>query len=350
MLSQTPTAFRQLSRAALSAGTPRTSLRTIVFGGERLEPAVLAGWIGEYGDQVPRLVNMFGITEITVHGSIRPITAADLLSNRSPIGRPLDDLEFRLLDKHQRPVRAGEVGELFVAGPGVASGYLNRAELTSAKFLTDAGGDGRVYRTGDLAMLDGGEYFYLGRTDDQLQFRGFRVEPGEVAAAIRTDRAVHDAVVTAEQRPDGEQYLVCYYLPSTTSIDAPAVEARLRSLANDRLPSHLRPSLFVQISAIPLTDNGKLNQAGLPLVAVGADTQPAGSGDESPQARLTVIWMELLGMDHVEPDADFFELGGDSLAAISMVAEAELVGIDLSIEQLFAHPTIAGLLAVRQAQ
>ncbi|RQY46732.1 amino acid adenylation domain-containing protein, partial [Burkholderia stagnalis] len=189
VLSQTPSAFRLLDR---QPGT-LPALRLVVFGGEALAPASLRGWFDRYGDARPRLVNMYGITETTVHVTARTLRSADADAPLSPIGEPLADLSLQLLDRHGEPVLDGVPGEIHVGGAGVARGYLNRPGLTAARFVPDPHGapGARRYRAGDLAQRQAdGEIHYLGRADQQIKIRGFRIEPGEIEAALRAHPAV----------------------------------------------------------------------------------------------------------------------------------------------------------------
>lgn len=189
VLNQTPSAFRQLltvmfAAEADPAATAGLALRLVIFGGERLDPRMLEPWIGRHGDHWPALVNMYGITETTVHCTYRQLSVADLDGNgESPIGVPLPDLRVHLLDGEGSPVPDGMPGEMYVAGAGLARGYLNRPQLTSERFLAagDWLGEERLYRTGDRAVRrPNGDLVYLGRTDDQMKVRGYRVEPGEI--------------------------------------------------------------------------------------------------------------------------------------------------------------------------
>src|SRR5262249_10127491 len=199
-LNQTPSAFRQLIAADEQRGAP-LALRYVIFGGEALQIDALAPWFDRHGDEVPRLVNMYGITETTVHVTYRPVTRADVAAGRgSMIGQPIPDLELKILDEHMQPVPIGVPGELYVGGAGVAPGYLRRPELNAARFIPDpfeptAGKGRRLYRSGDLVRpLPDGDIEYLGRIDHQVQLRGFRVELGEIEAALTSHPDVAEAV------------------------------------------------------------------------------------------------------------------------------------------------------------
>ncbi|WP_148294319.1 amino acid adenylation domain-containing protein, partial [Azospirillum sp. B506] len=226
VLNQTPSAFRQLVPVALAAPRDALSLRLVVFGGEALEMESLRCWFDRFGDVRPRLVNMYGITETTVHVTHRPLSVADLpapgaAEARSeagaPVGMPLGDLRWYFLDRHLQPVPPGVAGEIHVGGPGLARAYLNRPGLTAERFVADPFcgdfGDpgGRLYRSGDLARCwPDGRVEYLGRADQQIKLRGFRIEPGEIEAAIRRQPAVADAAVLLRGDGAGDRRLVAY--------------------------------------------------------------------------------------------------------------------------------------------
>ena len=215
MLNQTPSAFRQLIQADLAEPPADYALREVIFGGEALELQALKPWFERYGDRRPRLVNMYGITETTVHVTYRPISLADVEAGRgSVIGEPIPDLYIRLLDERGEPVPIGVPGEIWVGGAGVAKGYLNRPELTAERFVADPfdpAGQARLYRAGDLARrLPDGDLEFLGRSDAQVKIRGFRIELGEIEAALAAHPEVADAAVIAREDTPGDKRLVAY--------------------------------------------------------------------------------------------------------------------------------------------
>ncbi len=215
ILNQTPSAFRQLIQADLDEAPAPYALREIIFGGEALELQSLKPWIERYGDARPRLVNMYGITETTVHVTYRPITRADVEAGRgSVIGRPIPDLYIRLLDERGEPVPVGVPGEIWVGGAGVANGYLNRPELTAQRFVTDPfdpSRSARLYRAGDLARrLPDGDLEFLGRIDAQVKIRGFRIELGEIEAALDAHPMVRESAVITREAGPGDVRLVAY--------------------------------------------------------------------------------------------------------------------------------------------
>jgi amino acid adenylation domain-containing protein len=350
VLNQTPSAFRQLSRIdAAQDGAEPLSLRAVIFGGEALEPASLRGWMQRHGDVQPRLINMYGITETTVHVTYRPLTLSDANTvTGSVIGEPLPDLQCYLLDKNLEPVPLGVCGEIYVGGTGLARGYLNRAELTAERFMPDpfareAGA--RFYRTGDLARrLGNGDIEYLGRADEQVKVRGFRIEPGEIETVLLTHTSLRAAVVVA--RPDtkatsGDQRLCAYVLARRKG------ELRvdeLRAYVKERLPEHMIPAVFVELEEIPLTAHGKLDKRRLP--------EPGGWRPEFEkryeaarngiEAMLSELWSEVLGVEHVGIHDDFFDLGGDSIKGVIFIDHLQgRLGEIVHVVNIFNAPTIA---------
>jgi acyl-coenzyme A synthetase/AMP-(fatty) acid ligase len=347
VLNQTPSAFRQLVQADLARPKAELALRYVIFGGEALELQSLRPWFERHGDERPLLVNMYGITETTVHVTYRPIRLADLDSGQgSVIGEPIPDLRVYILDAHQQPVPLGVAGELYVGGAGVARGYLNRAELTAQRFVADpftpANGS-RLYRTGDLARrLANGDIEYLGRIDDQVKIRGHRIELGEIEAALSQHPAVRETVVLAREDSPGEKRLVAYVV----STDAPAdLSERLRAHLRERLPEYMVPAAFVALEALPLTPNGKVDRRALPAPDGAAYTT---RGYEAPvgevEAKLARIWAEVLKLERVGRHDNFFELGGHSLLATQVATRVRgALGVELPLRELFAAPMIADL-------
>ncbi|MET1072477.1 MAG: amino acid adenylation domain-containing protein, partial [Umezawaea sp.] len=350
VLNQTPTAFRQLSDAAREEGFDGHSLRLVVFGGERLDPAALRDWFAHHGDVRPRLVNMYGITETTVHVTARTMRAADLDRADSPIGEPLRDLRVHLLDADLRPVRPGERGEIFVGGPGVALGYLGRPELTGARFLPDhLGGGGRLYRSGDLASrAEDGELVFHGRADDQVQLRGFRVELGEVEHALASSPGVGQCAVVLRER-DGHAELIGFVTGGTLTSGA------LRAAAAEVLPAHLVPRTFVSVDALPMTANGKVDRNA--LNALDVEGRPAELPYSAPKGEVegavADIWSAVLGVRPVGRHDPFTALGGDSLHATGVLGRLR-AGFEpaLTLSDLFTAGTpaaVAALLSERTA-
>ncbi|MEU6664495.1 amino acid adenylation domain-containing protein [Streptomyces sp. NPDC046727] len=345
VLNQTPSAFYQLMRA--DADRPRElALRHVVFGGEALDLGRLADWYARHPD-APRLVNMYGITETTVHVSYqeldRELAAA---GHGSVIGRGIPDLRVYVLDSALRPVPQGVPGELYVAGPGLARGYLGRPALTAGRFVACPYGEPgeRMYRTGDLARWrPDGTLVYLGRADEQVQLRGFRIELGEIATVLGGHPwPAEVAVVAREDRP-GDQRLVAYVVPHEPDggPDDRELAAGLRAYAAERLPEHMVPAAVVRLPALPLTPNGKLDRRALPAPAYTTSGQAPRTREE---AALCTVFATVLGLERVGVDDDFFALGGHSLLATRIVnrVRAEL-DAELEVRDLFEAPSPAAL-------
>jgi amino acid adenylation domain-containing protein len=346
VLNQTPSAFRQLMQAEERCARPPTlQLRLVIFAGEQLDPQSLAPWARRHGVASPQLVNMYGITETTVHAMYRPLSAADIEGTDSMIGQPIPDLRIYILDKHQEPVPVGVAGEIHVGGPGVGRGYLNRPELSAARFIADPHLPGeRLYRSGDLARhLPNGDIEYLGRIDKQVKIRGFRIEPGEIEAVLAQHPGVIEAVVTVQDEPGGDKRLVAYtvseppHAPSSTD---------LRHYLCDKLPAYMVPSAFVALDRMPLNHNGKIDYRALPLPETTrqADAKLFIPPRNAIEQRLVQAWEKVLGVQPIGIGDNFFDLGGHSLLAVSLMVEIQReFGKTLAIAALFQHPTIQQL-------
>ncbi|GIE99514.1 non-ribosomal peptide synthetase [Paractinoplanes rishiriensis] len=344
VLSQTPSALRELGRVLPA----ETSLRYVVLGGEAAVPADLRRWFDRPGDQCPSIVNLYGITETTVHTTVRPITAADTRLSRSPIGRALPHARVHLLDERMRPVPPGAPGELYVGGAGLARGYLGAAGLTADRFRPDpfgAPGD-RLYRSGDRARRGpDGDLAYLGRLDDQVKVRGYRIEPAEIEAVLGDHPAVRSSAVLL-RRVAGEPALVGYV---DTSVEVAAGE--LRAYLARRLPQHLVPAAIVPVGSWPLTRNGKLDRSALP--EPGTLAGPAGASappHSATERQLADLWSELLGVKRVGRDDDFFALGGHSFLALRLIDRIRRdLGVPVGAATIFQAPTVARLAAAMAA-
>src|SRR5205085_357817 len=262
VLNQTPSAFRQLMQAEETAGgSPQDlALRLIIFGGEALELQSLRSWFERHGDERPLLVNMYGITETTVHVTYRPLSLADVQAAAgSVIGVPIPDLQSYVLDGHMQPVPIGVAGELYVGGDGIARGYLAHPALTAARFVPHPFSQrpgARLYRTGDLARhTQQGDLEYLGRLDHQVKIRGFRIELGEIEAVLAAHAGVREAVVLAREDTPGDKRLVAYLVLEQA---APPTVSALRSFLKERLPDYMIPAVFVMLDQLPLTNHGKV--------------------------------------------------------------------------------------------
>ncbi|QTR03782.1 amino acid adenylation domain-containing protein, partial [Saccharothrix algeriensis] len=317
VLNQTPSAFYQLL-------PEQPDPRYVIFGGEALDQHKIQGWQG-----TGQLINMYGITETTVHVTHTPADGT--------IGEPIPDLRVYVLDEDLEPVPPGVTGEMHIAGPGLARGYLNRPGLTATRFIANPFGDAgsRMYRTGDLARWVDGKLHYLGRADHQVKIRGFRIELGEIEAVLAAHPAVTQVVVLEQ-----DQRLVAYYVPN-----GPVQVSELRGHASGVLPEHMVPTAFVALERLPLNANGKLDRVALPAPERDAVT----SGDyvaprtETEEA-IAAIWAEELDVDRVGVEDSFFALGGDSIRSLRITSRTKSAfGVDLSPRDVLTARTVSSL-------
>ncbi|PHM30481.1 non-ribosomal peptide synthetase [Xenorhabdus innexi] len=352
VLNQTPGAFYAFIDAALNRRTEFPHLRYVIFGGDKLNPVQLRPWWDHYGDQSPALINMYGITETTVHVTYKKLTRNDT-SAISCIGRPLSDMAAYILDSAGQPVPVGATGELYIGGGGLARGYLNRAELTAERFVENPFstekdrqyGYTRLYKTGDLARwLPDGELEYLGRNDFQVKIRGFRIELGEIESALASHPLIRQAVVI-DHHDKGNTALVAYLVTEGELSD----ESLVKYLSS-RLPEYMLPASFTRLEAIPLTLNGKLDRRALP--------EPVFSNKESYiaprnelETQLCHIWQNVLELERVGIEDNFFRIGGNSLTAVKLIAAIRrILATEVSLAQLFEQKTIAGLATQMETQ
>ena len=348
VLNQTPSAFSMLIQVEQNLTTLPLSLRLVIFGGEALQYRKLAPWFARHGDTAPQLVNMYGITETTVHVTYRPIKADEAESvQESLIGVPIPDMQIYLLDAEGRPVAEGEVGELYVGGGGVTHGYLNRPQLNEERFIIDrfAQSPGaRLYRSGDLARLrPDGEMVYLGRNDSQVKINGFRIELGEVEAALAAASGVQQSCVVVHTDGSGNHRLAAYF------VAAPETELSARALGEffaGRLPAHMRPSSYTRLLELPLNVNGKLDQAALPMplmVSVAREREVPQSLSET-EERVARIFQDALGLGRIGLDDNFFDCGGTSLLLINahLRLQAQLERL-IPVTMMFECPTVRSL-------
>lgn len=331
VLNQTPSAFYQFIEAD-RLSEPLPALRRVIFGGEALELSRMRGWVERYGTSRPELVNMYGITETTVHVTHRVLASADFASGRevSPIGGPIPGLRTYLLDSSLRPVAPGQAGAIYVAGAQLSLGYHDRPDLTCGRFVADpfAGDGSRMYNSGDLARrnLDG-ELEFLGRADDQVQLKGFRIELGEVESAIRSVPGVVDVAVTVADTAD---HLVAHVVGTPT--------ADVLAALGSKLPVHMVPQRVLPLDALPLTVNGKLDRKALEQRARSAEDTPVVAGSPALES-LVGIFADVLPGSAVDADTDFFVAGGDSIIAIGVVNRARALGVRIAPRDLFLHKT-----------
>ncbi len=354
VLNQTPSAFRQLIHAEQGAdpeGVASLRLRYVVFGGEALDLGDLRPFWDKHGDQRPQLVNMYGITETTVHVTYRPLSQADLARPwSSVIGQAIADLEVHILDRHLAPLPLGVPGEMYVGGAGVARGYLKRPELSAERFLADPFSSdpaARLYKTGDLGRyLPSGDLEYLGRIDQQVKIRGFRIELGEIESVLGLHPEVRESLVVVREDTAGDKRLVAYLVAATGP--APTV-AELRAFLKEKLPEYMVPAAFVLLEAFPLTENGKVARNLLPSPEEAARPELGGSfvaPRNRAEEELCRIWAAVLRLPKVGIHDNFFEIGGDSILSIQIATRAQQAGIRLTPRQLFQHQTVAELCEV----
>ncbi len=370
VLNQTPSAFYQLSKVDEQLHlSHELSLRLIVFGGEALNLPSLESWFDRHGETMPQLVNMYGITETTVHVTYQPLTRADLQAKGSLIGRPISDLQIYLLDAELQPVLMGTSGEMYVGGAGVSQGYLRREELTRERFIPhpfSQDPQARLYKTGDLARyLPDGNLEYIGRIDNQVKIRGFRIELGEIEAVLSQHPDItENAVIVREDLP-GDKRLAVYLVTNNQQLTTNDLQKFLAA----RLPTHMIPAVFAIVPVLPLTVNGKVDRRA--LLANQVESKVIGrnhdvtadisiesnlanpnqttesTSKKSTEAILVAIWSQVLGQAQVGIDDNFFELGGHSISILQVAAAVrqQLGGVEIPVVKLFQYPTIAKLTA-----
>lgn len=346
VLNQTPSAFAQLMRIDEQfSGDWQLNLRYVIFGGEALAIPSLKPWFQRHGDCVPQLVNMYGITETTVHVTYRPITIADTESQSSVIGCAIPDLEMYLLNEHLQPVSNGTLGEIYVAGEGLARGYLNRPELTEERFIASPFDNRKLYKTGDLGRYsDSGEIEYLGRIDSQVKIRGFRIELGEIEAVLAQQPKVRQNVVIVREDTPGNKRLVAYVV-SKPELNLTVKD--LRTVLKQQLPDYMIPSSFVLLAEFPLTSNGKVDRRALPLPEELVLEQEIVAPRNELEEKLAKIWQDVLKIDTISVTSDFFDLGGHSLLAVSLLTEIEKTfKTSVTLETFLSASTIEDLAKV----
>ncbi|WP_319061302.1 pyoverdine non-ribosomal peptide synthetase PvdD [Pseudomonas aeruginosa] len=356
VLNQTPSAFKQLMAVACSAdmATQQPALRYVIFGGEALDLQSLRPWFQRFGDRQPQLVNMYGITETTVHVTYRPVSEADLEGGLvSPIGGTIPDLSWYILDRDLNPVPRGAVGELYIGRAGLARGYLRRPGLSATRFVPNPfpGGAGeRLYRTGDLARFQAdGNIEYIGRIDHQVKVRGFRIELGEIEAALAGLAGVRDAVVLAHDGVGGTQLVG--YVVADSAEDAERLWESLRESLKRHLPDYMVPAHLMLLERMPLTVNGKLDRQALPQPDASLSQQAYRAPGSELEQRIAAIWSEILGVERVGLDDNFFELGGHSLLLLMLKERiGDTCQATLSISQLMTHASVAEQAACIEGQ
>jgi amino acid adenylation domain-containing protein len=344
VLNQTPSAFYNLSAEMLSQPAVNLEVRYIIFGGEALKPGQLRGWRTRYPETA--LVNMYGITETTVHVTFKEIGNAEIESNISNIGKPIPTLRIYVLDRHLKPVPMGVGGEMYVGGDGVCRGYLNRPELTAEKFIHV--NNDKLYKTGDLAKwTESGDLEYLGRVDQQVKIRGFRIEPAEIERYLSNHPDISkaiiiagEAVIKSETGENRDKYL-CAYILSDQSLEVP----ELRQYLALEFPDYMIPSYFIMVDEIPLTVNGKVDIKRLPAPGVTTNEDNIAPRDDI-EEKLVEMWAEVLNLkpDVIGIDSNFFELGGHSLNAAFLIAKIQKeLNVKIPLVEIFRIPEVRAL-------
>ena len=338
VLNQTPSAFYRLAQEETIRKGKKLCIRYVIFGGEALKPIMLKAWKEKYPDT--KLVNMYGITETTVHVTYKEIGWNEIEKDISNIGKPIPSLTTYVMDRNMKLLPIGVIGELCVGGDGLGRGYLNRPELTSEKFVINLYTGERIYKSGDLArFLPNGEMEYYARLDHQVKIRGFRIELGEIEAVLLRNADIKEAVVTAKDN-SGDKYL-CAYIISDEELKVSMIREHLSKV----LPDYMIPSYFVHLDKLPLTSNGKLDRKALPepdgSISTGVEYEAPTNETEE---KLAGIWQEVLGVERVGINDSFFELGGDSIKAIQVSSKLHAYGMRLEIKEIFTNPRIKELV------
>ena len=342
ILNTTPAAFYNLiaEETQHEAGA-LSSVRQVIFGGDKLEPSYLKPWVERYPLADCSLINMYGITETTVHVTCHKITMKDIdTPGISPVGGPLPETELYLLDHHLNHQPVGVTGEIYVGGSGVCCGYLNRAELTAERFIDNPFKHGTsMYRTGDTGRLvAGGGVEYFGRSDFQVQIRGFRIEPGEIEARILAHPDIAEALVIPRTSSSDDMLLVGY-LKTRTS--AHLSQSDLKAWITGFLPDYMVPAHFVHLETFPLTPNGKIDRSALPEPFAHARASEKIEAKTEIEQELTLLWSDILGMDDLSTADNFFELGGHSLTATRLCSRInKQFGVKIDLRDFFYSPTI----------
>ena len=354
VLNATPSLFTAVQEELLRHAS-ELAVRFVVFGGEALRPSALRPWFDHYGDGGPTLVNMYGITETTVHVTYRPLSAADCERETSPVGVPIPDLSVYVLDGKGAPVPSGVPGELYVGGAGVTRGYLNRPELTAERFIENPFGPGRLYRTGDIAaQLPDGQLEFRGRVDDQVKIRGFRIELGEIEGSIREYPGISDCAAVAIEVAPGDKRLAAYVVPDGGGEAAAAggLKEGLLTHLQQRLPSYMVPATVSLLERIPLTRNGKIDRRALPAPSWETDESDAGFVEPETPTETTIaeVWQDVLAIEGVGAEDNFFNLGGHSLLAARVVTQVrKRCEAEISVRALFEQPTLREFAAIVDA-
>ncbi|MBU3188238.1 amino acid adenylation domain-containing protein [Clostridium bowmanii] len=336
VLNQTPTAFNAFSQQVILTDNLSLNLRYIIFGGEALQPTLLNGFHKMYDDV--KLINMYGITETTVHVTYKEIGQYEIDNNISNIGVPIPTLNVSIVDRNMKLLPIGIPGEMIVSGEGVGRGYINRDELNLKKFISfEYEKDGtRSYRSGDLAKyLPNGELEYLGRIDEQVKIRGYRIELGEIKEAMLKHEYINDLVVTIKKDKLGNNNLISYYV-SEKDLDI----EELREFLAAFLPQYMIPAYIIKIEKVPITSSGKTDIKALLEIESIVSLNEYVAPENECQEKIANVWSEVLGLNKIGMNDNYFVSGGDSIKAIQIYSRLNALGIQFEIKDLFQYPTI----------
>lgn len=362
VLNQTPSAFQGFMQEDMIGTTKISTLRYIIFGGEALKIEKLAPWWEKYGDTHPKLINMYGITETTVHTTYKLLKQTDLnVTGVSNIGKPLDDLTTYIVDKYLNLLPIGVPGELLIGNAGLSPGYINQPELTSEKFIASpflnlteiknkklAGEETRLYKSGDLVRwLEDGNLEYLGRIDNQVKIHGFRIELNEIESVLNKHSDIQQASARIVECDETKQ-LVAYYVvkKNTKGIKKEIATEKLREYLKARLPNYMLPSFLIALEEMPLTANMKLDFKALPLPNssnIILDTPLSAQKITKTEKLLIDVWKKVLGAPNIKVSDNFFNVGGDSISSIRIVYAAKEKGLHFRVSDIFQHQTIQTL-------
>jgi amino acid adenylation domain-containing protein len=354
ILSQTPSMFRILS-GSVTDQTTLSSLRLVVLGGEALYPKHLRRWFEQFGFESPTVVNMYGITECTVHATFRRICLEDLQQAASPIGTPLPGVKIRLLDSQGNAVPSGEPGEIHISGWGLARGYLDQPVLTADRFRHLENSE-RIYKSGDIATeLATGEFLYQGRNDGQIKSRGYRIELSEIEECVERHPDVNRASALKVIIDDDDHRLVAFVVPNLLAFqDEESLRIRLKHFVESNLPGHMCPEAYYFSQSLPVTPNGKLDTKTLEA-NVRADLTGSSEGTadwkNDLERKIAPLWSDLTKCKQIDRVADFFDVGGSSLSALRLITQLEIrFGVPIDLNELEGDLSISSLAVHIQAK
>ena len=320
--------------------------KCILVGGEPIDESL---WLNLSKAKHSRFYNVYGPTECTVDVTVRKI---DETIVKPILGRPIANTKIYILDQNLQLLPIGVAGELHIGGAGLARGYLNRPKLTTEKFIDNPFGEGRLYKTGDLARyLPDGNIEFLGRIDNQVKIRGFRIELGEIEANLTQHPHIKEAIVIASENPQGNKYLTAYVIAKNEKLVVTPKIEEIRQFLAASLPEYMIPSGFIFLESFPLTTNGKIDRKSLPKSNLEQNRDQEFVAPRNETERILVsIWQDVLGLKKVSINDNFFKIGGDSIINLQVVFRAKEQGIQITPKQIFQHKTIAELALVAETE